>query len=46
MREGKAFSASDENIDINICTLSKRKGKQWQKNILMKQKCFRFRSKR
>jgi hypothetical protein len=45
MREGQKCSAAEENIDINISrpTLSKRKSKQSQKNILMKQKFSKFR---
>jgi hypothetical protein len=31
------LSATEDNNDINICILSNRKGKQSQKNILMKE---------
>jgi hypothetical protein len=38
MRQGKKFSPTEENIDINIYTLSKGKAKQSQKeNSSMKQ---------
>jgi hypothetical protein len=31
MREGQTFSATEENIDINIYTVSNRKGKYRKK---------------
>jgi hypothetical protein len=40
MREGQNFSATEENINIKT---SKRKGKQSQENILMKQQFCRCR---
>jgi hypothetical protein len=35
MQEGQQFSAAQEDININTYTLSKHKGKQSQKKILM-----------
>jgi hypothetical protein len=33
MWEGQTFSAAEENIDVDMYTLSMRKGKQLQKKI-------------